>query len=383
MTTINTKRTLHYAITQALFWAAFCGSVNYASYFLQERGFSSSDVGMVLALANIGAIIVQAVIANYADKYRISQAKIMRYLTGIALVFLTLLYFVPNNFILTFLFFTVMAIIVFSFQPFLTALASNTENDINFSLARGCGSLGFTLTSLAIGRLTNIFNSDIVLTLSIIFFILFFISVTTYRQGTVATSSSKESTSYITLFKNDPSLLWVMIACTLMVTSHMFINAFLYVILQRVGGDSSNLGVAMAIMASVEIPLLFLYSKISRRVKTSTLLEISAVFFIIKIILHLIAPSVTFIYLAQITQILSYALFLPSSVEYVNKISDPKDVNKAQSCLGISQCLAGVLSSYFGGLLIDSVGLSMALIVATLCSVVGFIIIHFCKNKNI
>ena len=64
------KKTLtaRYTFQQMAYWAAAAGILSFASAFLLEKGFTTAQVGTLLASGNILSCIVQPILADRADR---------------------------------------------------------------------------------------------------------------------------------------------------------------------------------------------------------------------------------------------------------------------------------------------------------------------------
>ena len=65
---INTnKMTFQYCILQGAYWASFCIIYSFATVFLLDRGFSNSQIGVIIAAGNILGVVLQPVFASIVD----------------------------------------------------------------------------------------------------------------------------------------------------------------------------------------------------------------------------------------------------------------------------------------------------------------------------
>ena len=60
--------TLRYILINVTYFAVYSGLHAYAAVFLADKGFSSTWIGITLALANILSVILQPLIAGIIDK---------------------------------------------------------------------------------------------------------------------------------------------------------------------------------------------------------------------------------------------------------------------------------------------------------------------------
>ena len=64
----NTALNIEYSLVQAFFWMGFCISFSFAAFYLQSRGYSNSELGLVLSLGNVGGLVVSPVLASVIDR---------------------------------------------------------------------------------------------------------------------------------------------------------------------------------------------------------------------------------------------------------------------------------------------------------------------------
>ena len=114
---------------------------------------------------------------------------------------------------------------------------------------------------------------------------------------------------------------------------------------KSITGDMGN---AVFLAAMLELPTMALFEKYKNKINIKNTIIISAIFFTLKHILTYFATNMFMIYLAQATQMLAYALFIPASVYYVDKLFDTKDAVKGQALVTTSMTVSGVLASFLG-----------------------------------
>ena len=94
--------TFHYALITGGFWMAFCVVTAYAAVFLQGIGYSNSELGIILALGNVGGAVLSPVLGAWIDRNRaLRHAAVIRVLLAVQLVLLALLRIFPYHNALT------------------------------------------------------------------------------------------------------------------------------------------------------------------------------------------------------------------------------------------------------------------------------------------
>ena len=66
----NRSLNLKYAGSQIFYFAAFASMMGYASVFLLDKGCTNSQIGIALALSSIIAVLLQPMLASFADNHK-------------------------------------------------------------------------------------------------------------------------------------------------------------------------------------------------------------------------------------------------------------------------------------------------------------------------
>ena len=141
------------------------------------------------------------------------------------------------------------------------------------------------------------------------------------------------------------------------------------------------MGNAFALAAVLELPVMFFFSRLLGKWRNSTLLKISIIILTLKSIATLLATSIGMVYFAQSFQMLSYAIFIPSSIYYVNQVMDKEDRIKGQAFVAVTMTLGGVFGSLFGGWLLGMTSVYNMLLSATVLSIIGTFLAFFSIEK--
>ena len=159
------------------------------------------------------------------------------------------------------------------------------------------------------------------------------------------------------------------------------LNNYLIQIIKNVGGNSNQMGQLFSFMAMLELPGLFFFSKIRKKLSCQFMLKLSSVAFVFKIFLTYMAGSVGFIYLAFLFQIISFPLFISSCVHLVDEVMDKNEAVKGQSLITATMTIGMVFASFIGGKILDLSGASMLLLVSTGLTILGTIIVFLIVDK--
>lgn len=382
--------TLRYSMIQAFFWINFAALLGFTSPYLLDIGFTNTQIGIIVAAAGMISAILQPVIASYAD--RPSSPSLKRLIFALVLFLLAasflLLLFHRRIMVLTGLLYGCGITVLQVLTPLINSLGMETLNQgnyINFGVSRGIGSISYAIGAYVLGIIVSGFGA-ISIPVSMLFtfgallvFILLF-PFTKTRKETQKTQA-KNTGGIFYFFKRYRRFCIVLIGCILVYTSHILINTFSYQIVRMKGGGSSEMGVAMALAAFAELPTMFLFVHVLKKVRCDILFRISGIFFLLKTLCTLLAPNIPAYYGIQILQMLGFALITVSSVYYVNSIMEEQDVIKGQAFMTMSYTLGTVLGAIAGGSLIDLAGVRNMLVFATASAGAGMLIMLFATKK--
>ena len=398
----NKNLTLNYSLVQFFHWLNFASVSSFASIYLLDVGFSNTQIGILIAVSGIISAFLQPVVASYADRLSSpSLKKITSFITAIALFLGISLYFCHSSLIFTGLFYGSCMALIQLLTPLVNALGMESMNQghkLNYGAARGMGSLAYAAGAYVLGILVSKWGAGTI-SFSIIagFGLLFaFLLLFPFQKMAKLNDSSQKNTSSpkhssegiasnsgaLYFFKKYPRFTLILMGCILIYVSHVLINSFTFQIIQTKGGDSSQMGTAMALGSLFELPVMFLFAYMQKKIRCDIWFRISGLFFFLKILGSLLAPNMIVFYLIQIFQMGGWALITVSSVYYVNSIMEPEDAIKGQAYFTMTYTLGSVLGAFLGGALIDQAGVNAMLIFGTVAALIGALLLLFSAQKS-
>lgn len=386
---MTNKLTVKYALVQGAYWMAYCSVHAYAAVYLLDKGFGNGQIGLLLAGANILAVILQPLVGGFLDTAKNINVRDVLCTFSFLMCVLSLGLLVCGSAKLAVgLLFLLSYMLQMVSQPLTSTLSYefiNRGKTMNFGLARGLGSVSFAVASMIIGNLLDE-NGTIVLPIaSAIFFLIFLIANYQMKipndpiNGTEADDSTgqiagKAHSNLLDFAKYYKRFTFVLIAVVLLFFAHNIINDFMIQIITRIGGDNTTLGNGLSLAAVVELPAMALFDKMRKKVNCGTLLKLSMICFSLKAIVTMLAWNTVVYYISMSMQSISYALFIPAVIYYVNQKMDELDLAKGQAFVTGAITLGGVFGTIIGGQIIDHISVMAMLIVSAVVSIVGTII---------
>ena len=400
MQKVPKKTTAQYAFIQFIHNCTLCSTLAFSKTFLQARGFSDSEVGVILAIAGVLGIIVNPLIASFSDKHsEIPMKSISGVLLLSSAVGALLLIVLPNLFIPT----AVLTMILYTLSrmqgTFLTSLAMEhvyAGKDLNFSLCRGFGSIGYAVMAAVMGYGVELLGSWMIMAVILIGGVLDAVLIFTFPRpaddrdsvkGRNDNSTEQEAIGLFRFAMNNFRFILVVFAVILIYASHQFINTYTINIVESLGCTSKEMGIGTAIAAVVELPGMAIVPWMRKKFGNSgALLELAAVTFIVKSLMTAFAPNIYVFYAAQVLQFFGFATIIPAGVFFVNEHINEANKVKGQSVFDMSLVISGILFNLLGGLFYEHTDVKTTLLIGTGISIFGtvllFIILAGYKNKD-
>ena len=378
------KLNLEFSGFECTFWATNGLIFNFAAVFLQYKGYSNYGLGIILALSNVVGFLLQPLLAGYVDRRNKKPllpciAIIAALSAGLALAAL----YIPGACLALSAVYILLLASSILLQP-LTNSACRYLNtwgyDVKFARARAAGSLGFALCMVLMGTLTQR-TSPLALPISYAVIILLFllICLLLMRQDKtmrlvppkVFDNKAKAASTLPVFIRENKRFCVYLAGVAMLFFSHSLLGNFMIEFLRPIGGDSEDMGNIFCIMALCELPAMLLFDRLLRRVRCSTLIKFSAVMFAVKQAAAWFAASVPMMYAAMCLQALSFAVFIPASVRYVDEVIKKRDSVKGQAFTTSMFTLGSVFASYLGGYMLDNISVSNTLMVGTIVATLG------------
>ena len=378
---------IYYCLMQATYFMSHCALGGFSVVYLYWKGFDNTKIGIILSIASTSSILLQMALGKITTQGgKLSLHPIIFYIMASISSLTFLLILGPTSkWIIASLFITITAChtLLNTLYNALFSLYTANNNDINYGLARGIGSIAFALASFFIG---NYIESQGPSTIMLVFFVCFgsVILMTTLATITYYTNSQRDVQSLKSMdrkslysimdfFKKYKELPYFLIGVAFLFYSHTTAYTYLYNVIDNIGGNSKGMGVALAIAAIVEVPTMLLYNILTRKVAHSKWIKIAAFFFCIKIIVMATASNIIGIYLSQSLQLFAFALFTPASVHYINERIELEDNVMGHSLLSMAIGIGGTIANLASGALLDVLNVKWVLVLASIMAGVGFL----------
>ncbi len=392
-----TKATFSYSLIQASFWAIYGTVYCYSGAYLLSVGLSNTYIGIFMGsavgLCFLGQIFFSALLNN---NLKLPLSRFLQIVSGVLLLgSAALLFGLPR--VASVPLFLLLCFLLQLLPSFINSVGiAEIQQDmpINFGVGRGVGSFGYAVISILTGRLLTAFGNRVMFIGASLLSILFFLSVvhfTAVMRGyheriptpqAAAAPMKREIGLKCSFLKKYKRYAVFLIGVTIVMTGHTFMSNFLYQVIRFKGGNASSTGIAAAIAAFSEIPMMFGFVYMLRAARCDNYLRISCVFLAFKLLFVFLASSIHMVYLAQICQMPGYALFTVCTVYYTGTVIAHEDVVSGQAYLNAASILGAFMSLLLGGVIIDRFGIQALLLAGATVMTAGAAVI-FCAVQRI
>lgn len=382
-----------YALIQIMIWGGYGVILCYCSNFLKSMSFQDSHVSIVMGTASGLAIIVQLLLAEMIQRIRFLETAWMIALQGAVILIAGLLMLQNTNIIAVAVAGIAVGCVALQTLPSLSnSLATESEQagkPVNFPVARGMGSLAYSIVSLVAGRLIGSMGIRAVVYLTIIIGTILCLAAILFQKvaklhtiqnvvaGDTIQNSEKEekNTSVKIFFKKYPFLVLFLIGSILLYINHNLVSTFMQQITEAKGAGASEQGTAIAIAGVLELPAMFGFSYLLKKASCAKWVRLSGLCFLMKAVIIFLAPNYIWLYVAQIFQMGGFAIYTVGSVEYVGSKIEAQDAVRAQTYLATTITAGSLIALYFGGFICQYAGVNVMVATAAVLAFAGFLII--------
>ncbi len=373
-----------YRILQCLYWMSGCVAWGYFISYLDEYGYSTRVGGLIAAGFALAAALLQPFLGRLADRSRIFHWKrILLILDVLTLCCLLGLWFTNEKLAVGILFGAVSMLVttILSMVNVACFYYEHRGTPMNFGLARALGSLAYAVLSAILGKLIAPCGIKVVVIAGVVIFAVEILLVISFPYEGKAESEKpaeeKRKTGFGAFVRKYPAFLLMVAACTLFLTFHDMYSNYLLLIMEKVGGGNAELGIALALAAAVEIPVMIVSGWLIKKIPSCWLLVVAGVALVVRGFAYLAAGTVMEIYLIQFFQILTFALIASVGVYFTDETVDEEDLATGQAFMGMTIAAGNTIGFLVGGSLIDSYGVDAMLKMGTAISAVGTVFAVF------
>lgn len=390
-----------YSAVQVLYWMTSCALGGYAAVYLQDRGLSNTLIGVVVGGAACLSMVVQPLAAQISESISgLTVKRVIQLLILLMAGMFGILTVVPVSMAGVVVLYMGMNTLNYCMPPMLSAMGMEFINRgyyLNFGLSRGLGSISYAVCAAVLGFMIDYFFPGILGYVYVVLAVLLFLAVSVMEdleaqeRKNGATEKVKVSVkkmrnpteSIWKVVARDKTFICLMIGFCLANMNNAAVATYTVNIIKKLGGTDTILGFANFISAASEMPVMLLFGYFMKKGNCIRLLKISALFFVIKPLVLLNAGILPVAFLGLGLQGLSFGMFTPAAVYYVNSSLSPEYRVKGQAVFSVVTSGAATCGgNLLGGWLQDAFGLQTMLCICVIMAVVGLLFVVWLPEKD-
>lgn len=337
------------------FYAAIGALMPFMALYYRGLGFSGAQLGILLALPSLGSAVIGPLLGALSDSLGIHRWVLRGGL--VTSILAILLVARVDTFAAMLPAIALLTLGSLPIPPLLDAYALWTSERTGraFGSLRLWGSLGYTATVLLIGWLL----ADDVSTL-IQFAYAGCLAATLVFILPLGSLGERQTSPMLRGLRDvlamRPLLLLLLVAYLLAVGAALA-NTYFGVHIDAIGGTSAQLGVAFAIAAISEIPVIAGAGWLMRHVGPYRLIQLAIVVWGLRFVAYSLITEPALIFPVQMVHGLSYGAFLIASVPLAHRLAGRARAATAQALLtAMSFGFGSITGTLAGGLLLDVIG---------------------------
>lgn len=365
-----------FSLMQFGLWGSYGFLFSYANRYLLGQGMSNTEAGLLLGIVTALAFLLQPLLTSLVDRSGLSCRSVMLLnaaVMGLSCVGLLFLDAFWPQILLYGAACTALQVLP-SFSNALGMAAIHRGERLNFGFARGVGAVSFGGGAQLAVPLMDRFGMAAIPAATAVLCVLLFLSCIPFSHGVDRAQEGAPDPIGLFFRKNKSFALFLFASVLLYVGHNVLCNCMYQIAVFK--GDGNAQGTALLISAVCELPTMFLFGRMLKWANSGKWVCLSGVFITLRLGLSLLLPGVTGLYIAQVCQMLGFALYSVSAVYYVGQKIDRRNVVKGQTYLGITNTLGCLIAHFSGGALMDLFGVEAMMLICTAVCAAGMLLLY-------
>lgn len=337
-------------LTYFLYFGQLGVLVPYLGVFLDGRGFSSVQIGELLAIITLARIIGPIMWANLADKKGKTLA-VLRLGTFLTMASFSSVFWFDSFWGMT-LSFSLMMMFWTAVLPQLEVITMQCikAREIGYGLVRLWGSIGFILLTVLVGWLLDFFSTETPVVVSLFVLVGLWLVTLLVRQPPIERSPS-QSVSRLGDVVRSPVFIAFIVSATLLQFSFGSYYGFFSLYMRDLSYSGQETGMLIALGVVAEVGIFLAASRLISVFGVWNLLVFSMLATALRwFILGYLADHLVIVMLSQLIHALSFGLTHAVSVHFIHQFFAPEYHSRAQAIyISVAFGIGGAAGSFVAG----------------------------------
>lgn len=322
------------------------GTVNaFAGIWLSTRGLDEQQIGLIYAAPIMVLLVISLTLGRIAD--RASDWRQVIVIGAIASGIFPLGLFFVTGFWGILFFWTLAVVAQWGVTPVTDAAALRMarRRGSDFGTFRAWGTVSYLLVILVAGYLLNRFGPELFLPLFVGLCLarsLASLGLPKLRSNEETPAPGGGATHLLHVMK--PWFILPLIGWSLVYSTHLTLNAFLGLLLKQQGYPAHIIGLLIALSATAEAVLFFVFKRFAFRFPARLLILISCVVSVVRWVAMSFAPGLEFLIPLQLLHSVTYALGFLACVNFIANWTSEDIAAEAQGFFTVLQLATGIVT---------------------------------------
>lgn len=383
--------TISYTVLQIATWGFYAVVMAFSSNVLYDFRFTDSQISLVLGISTVVAFVLQLLLAELVTRWqKLKVYMVLLALSGVMLVGNLLVMMPRMNRAVAVGAYAIGCMVLQMIPSFTNAMgmgAIERGSATDYSIARGMGSLGYSVLAYVTGILVRQQGVQVVPGVAVGVAVMMILSVIWYHFAAERNlpdlgPAKKKADHNRGFLRQYPRFAAFLVAVVLLQFSHNLLSNFMFQVMLAKNGSAAEQGIATAICAVVELPVMFFFPYMMRKLRCDKWVRIAGLAMALKGIGILLATTPYGVYLAQTTQMVGYGLLTISSVNYARIVVGLGESVRAQSYLGSTGTVGSFAALATGGVICQYWGAQTMVLVSLILSLAGGLMILLTAQKT-
>ena len=359
-------------ILYLIFFGAAACYYPFLTPFFQSKGLSYSQIGILLSLNSIMAIIFQPLWGYITDKRLNKKASLLIAMVSSGLLILNFTY--VKNFYFIGLSVAMFMIFLSGIAPIMDAYCYEIiglNKKLQYGRIRLMGSIGYATAALLIGFVIKNYGNNSPFVVYLVFMCLCVLIIKSIDYKGQKSSVVLNLKSLGELLK-DKKFIWFLISVMTLNISMGTNSNYISVLIEKTGGNISNLGFLWFVIAMSELPAFFFGNKLLKKFGTLNLFYLSIALFSLRLFLDSIAINY---YMVIAIQAITFPLYLMATLQFINEnIKQELRTSSIAIYSAIGGGLGGFIGNMSGGMLLEILDVFMLYKILAIIAAVALVI---------
>lgn len=346
--------------------ALFSGLI---SVYLMDKGYSASEVSLVVSCSFILSMLTQPFIGNLSDRY--DKKKVNGLLLLVASVF-GILFIFANNIYMIALFYSLVLAIINGVNPIIERMATVSRH--KYGLIRIWGTIGYATGSQVSGLIYHYISPEAMYVFFVAGMLLCAIGIYGTRDDKVIEEKHEEKTSMKEMLLNKQLLFYLVIACIFYGVTNVN-SIYLPAMYQNNGLSVSQATTVIFAGTLMELPVILLSRYYMNTLGNKQLLILTFVLLILQFASYAFVPYV-FVQIAMtfLTKSVATMAFIMINMKVIATIVDSHHQMSALSIVSTLKSFVSIAFQAISGYFIDVYSYQFFYGFLFVCAVIGLLL---------